>query len=265
MANALLIEPLEMSSITASATASGYAAANLGRDEIGLVWNSGTGASSRTLTVDLGADQAVDTLLLTGLSGAQAGWQWTIDLATAAQGAFSGSYWAGSAETLLAGTADPANGLQKALWRAPSGAPAAVRYVRITFSGLGTAAVQASRLLVSSAVQLERNFRFGAALGVRGLGKVDFSARGVLLRRRGGRLRGLGISFVHVHRDELEQLVQPLLERVGNDSLLAIVTDPDADAQRQNRIWTGFLTGNLGSIWARAGGFQADFNLIAID
>lgn len=269
MANALLLEPLAMPSITASATAPGYAAGNMGSnasaDFMGLVWNSGGGAATRTVTIDLGADRPLDTILLLGLAGAQASWDWAIALATSAQGPFSGSFWSGSAEDLLAGSVMPVSGLGKALWQKPGGAPASARYVRITFSVLGSAAVQVARIIVSRKIQLERNFSFGAALGVRPLGKVDFSPRGVLLRRRGRKLRGLGISFKHIYRDELEAAVQPLIERVGNDELLAIVQDPAADAQRQNRIWTGFLTGNLGSIWARPGGFQADFNMIALD
>ena len=269
MANALLLEPLEWASIAASDTATGYSVDNLGPiggiEMMGMVWRTNAGAAARSLTIDLGGDKAVDTILVLGLYGAEAGWTWSIDLATAAQGAFSGSFWAGSAETLLAGSVMPVGGLGKALWQAPGGAPAVARYVRINFPAHGTAAVEASRVVVAGKIQLERNFRFGAALGIRPLGKMDFSIRGVPLGRKGKKLRGLGISFPHIYRDEVEAAVMPLLERVGNDTAVSIVQDPAADSQRQNRIWHGYLTGNLGSTWARPGGFQADFNLIALD
>lgn len=265
MANALFYELLAMTSVSASSTASGFAASNMGLDYMGLVWRSATGSATRSVTIDLGSDKAVDSIALFGLAGALSSWDWAVDLATAAQGAFSGAYWSGSAEDLLAGSAMPTSGLGKALWQAPAGAPASARYVRLNFSNLGGAAVEVARIAVGARIQLDRNFRFGAAFGVRPLGSAEFSARGVLLRRRGKKLRGVGVSFGHVHRDEVESKVQPLLERVGNDTPIVLVTDPAADAQRQSRMFIGFLTGNLGSIWARPGGFQADFNLVALD
>lgn len=265
MANALLIKPLPLANVLSSTTAPGYRASNIDRDEMGLVWRSSAGAATQVLTIDLGADQPVDTLIVLGLRGALPAWQLTVALATAAQGSFGGSFWNGTAADLLAGSAMPVSGLGKALWLAPDGAPAVARYVRLTFSAIDNAGVQVSRVVLGQRVQLARNFRFGAAFGVRPLGSVDFGRRGVLLRQRGARLRGVGISFGHVYRDEVEQTIQPLLERCGNDEALAIVTDPDADAERQQRMYFGFLTGDLGTVWARPGGFQADFNLVAID
>lgn len=269
MANALMLTPLPWQAIAASSTAANYAAANLAVDRMGIVWRSASGSATQSLTIDLGADTAVDTIVLIGLGAGDAApsnaWQWSIDLATAAQGAFGGAFWAGAAETLLAGSALPESGRGKALWQAPAGAPAAARHVRINFSALGTAAVQAARLCIGARIQLERNFSYGAALGVRALGTVDWNARGVLRRRRGAKLRGLGISFAHVKRDELEGQLQRLFERIGNDSPLAVVSDPAAHAERQSRMYFGFLSGNLGSVMARPGGFRADINLVAMD
>ena len=265
MANAILLEPKAMASITASATASGYDPGNVGLDPSGVVWNSGAGSSTRSLTIDLGADTAVDTIVLTGLHDAQPGWTWTIDLATAAQGAFSGAFWTSSSAALLAGEIMPESGLGRAFWQAEAGAPAAARYVRINFAGLAGAAVQVSRVAIGAKIQLERNFQYGAAHGVRPMGAADFSTRGALLARAGVRLRGLGISFLHAHRDEVENRVHPLLERVGNNRPIAIVRDPAPHEQRQNRIYFGVLTGNLGTINRRPGGWQADFNLVDLE
>lgn len=272
--NACLIEPLAIpeTAVVSSTTAPGFRAANIGRDEIGLVWRSAADDTAPVLTIDLGADCPVDAILLLGLLGhapaplaVPAGWNWSVALATAAQGSFTGSFWQGAAEPVLAGAQMPTSGLAKALWFAPDDAPAAARYVRLAFTGLAGAAVQVSRAVIGQRIQLARNFRFGAAFGVRPLGSVDFARRGVMLRRRGIRQRGVGISFGHVHRDEVEAQVQPLLERLGNDQTLAVITDPQPDAARQTRIFFGFLTGDLGTVWARPGGFQADFNLIAVD
>ena len=265
MGKAYLLEPSDIEDVRSSTTATGYRASNVGDDRMGLVWRSASGDASPVLTIDLGGDTALDTILLFGLAGAEAAWQWTVDLATEAQGSFTGAYWSDSAADLLAGSEMPTSGLGKAMWHAPAGAPASARYVRLTFSGLSGAQIEVARAAIGRRVQLERNFRYGAALGVRPLGSVDFSSRGVLLRRRGKKLRGIGLSFNNVHRDELEEQVQPLQERVGNDTAIAIVRDPDAHAQRQNRMYFGFLTGNLGSVMARPGGFQADFNLVALD
>lgn len=269
MANALLMKLLAWSSLTASNTATNYSATNLGVDRMGPSWRSNSGASSRTLTVDMGADVAIDTIALFGIAGAgtppDGAWQWKVDLATAAQGGFGGSFWAGSTETLLAGTALPVSGKGKALWQAPAGAPAAARHVRITLSSLGSAAIQASRLCIGTKIQPTRNFSYGAAYGVRPLGSLDFSPRGVLMRRAGAKLRGVGLTFNHVYRDELEERMQRLFEEVGNDRPLVLVTDPDAHAQRQNRMYFGFLNGNLGSVHRRPGGFSCDVNLVALD
>lgn len=265
MENALILDPHAIETVTASATAPGYAANNLAIDLIGVAWRSPAGAATRSLTIDLGGNQPVDTILLLGLYGALPGWNWSIDLATQAQGAFTGSYWSGAAETLLAGSVMPESGLGRALWRAPAGAPATARYIRINFSALASAAIEVSRVVPARTIQLERNYSFGAARGIRSFGKVDWSDRGVPLPRPGIKKRGLGVSFRTIHEDEMEGLIAPLQERVGNDRAIGIVTDPTPHEQRQNRIWYGWLTAELGAVHRRAGAFQADFNLVALD
>jgi len=270
MANAIIVEPLTMASITADTTAAGYATANLANDWMGLQWQSAAGVLTATLTIDLGADTRVDSIALFGLIPAVNYRLWSIDLATAAQGAFTGSFWAG-AQVFMTwnGTAAsppvPISGGYKALWRAPAGAPASARYVRINVANVAGAFLRVSRIVIGRAIVLERNFRFGATFGVRPLGTVDHSARGVLLRRRGAKLRGVGITYPHVRRDEVQARVQPLLERVGNDTPILLVTDPDADLYLMERMFFGHLIGDLGTIWARPGGFEAQFNLLALD
>jgi hypothetical protein len=265
MTNALIIEPLAMSSISASNTASGYDAGYLGNDFIGVVWKSDSGLSSVTVTVDLGSDVAFDAACLSGCVGAQAGWTLQVKIATEAQGSGFAGAWTGDTETFLAGTESPRHGRSKALWLAPSGAPASGRYIRFTIASLSSLPVTIGRIVIGKKIQLARNFSFGGAFGVNALGSVDFSVNGVPLRRFGKKLRAIGISFGHVHRDEVEEKIQPLLEVAGNDTPVMVVTDPDAHAQRQSRIYFGFLVGNIGTVWARPNGFQTQINLVAID
>lgn len=267
MSNAIGFKPLAIAAATASATAAGFDPAYVGNDYMGVQWKSPTGAASRSLVIDLGGDTAFDTIALFGLTGAQPGWTLQVEAATAAQGSgFPGGSWVGTAAGLLAGTAMPTSGRGKSLWLAPSASPPpASRYIRLTFAALSNAAVAVSRVAIGKQFQFARNFEFGAAFGVRDLGSFEFSARGVPLRRRAEKLRSVGISFGNVYRDEVEAIVHPLLEQVGNTEPIVLVTDPDAHAQRQNRMWFGPLVGDLGTVWPRASGFEWRANLVGLD
>lgn len=266
MANGIILEPAAFSSVTASNTATGYSAANVGNDRMGLVWKSDTGAASRYLIIDLGSDVTFDTITLHGLTGAQAAWQLTVEIATAAQGsAFSGSQWTDSAQDLLAGSVDPVSGKGRGIWQAPAGAPSAGRYIKLTFSSLSSAAVEVARIVVAAKLQLGINFSYGAAFGIRDTGEVSYSNRGVALIREGVKKRGVGLTAQGATRAEVEGSILPLLERVGNTDYIAVVVDPDADDQRQNRIYYGLLQGDLGAIWAGYDRFTWAVNLVADD
>lgn len=271
MANAFLMRPLPWAGIVPSNTASGFSVGNLAPwpvPRMGLVWRADSGAS-RLIVIDLGSDQPVDTIALfgigDGLGAPSNSWTWSVDLATAAQGAFTDAFWAGNSEPLLAGSVLPVSGRGKALWLAPAGAPATARYVRLNFAALGTAALQIALVAVGQRFQPARNYSYGAAFGVRDLGALDYSPRGVVLRRPGAKLRGMGLSFNAVRREEVENTLQRLFERVGNTDPVVLVSDPDPHAQRQNRMGIGHLTGNLGSVHRVPGAFQADVNFVAVD
>lgn len=266
MANAIILEPLP-GTATGQTTASGYAAANVLNDYIGLRWRSAAGTASQYITIDLGSDRALDTVAVFGLAGIQPGWRMRVMLATAAQGSGFGvgAHWAGAWDAVASGRVLPVNGNGKALWLAPGDAPATARYVRIAFDTLANAALEIARIAIAPRIEPHHNFKYGATLGVRPLGSLEFSARGVLLRRKGKKLRGLSISYEDATRAEVEAAILPLLERIGNDSPVVIVSDPAADPQLMNRMYFGFLTGNLGAVMARPGGFQTEFNLIAVD
>lgn len=260
MANAIFVRPLPFAAVTASSTASGHSPDYVGNDFLGVVWKSAASGATQSIEIDLGADMAFDTVALFGLTGALSGWAWQIDAAPAA-----GSYATIAASApLLAGSVAPISGRGKALWVAAS-APTPARYIRIFFRSLSSAAVTVGRVVIGQRIALARNFQFGAAFGVRELGRVDFSRRGVMLRQRGAKQRSIGISFPHVHREEVEAVVHPLLERIGGTEPVMLVTDPDANAQRQNRMYFGPLIGEIGTVWARANGFEWRANLTALD
>lgn len=263
MANAIIVRPLPFAGVTASQTAAGSSAEFVGNDFLGVCWKSNSGAQE-ALFIDLGADIAVDCIAMFGLTGAQVGWTWDITAATSAQGpSFATSVWSESAGAVLAGTTMPVSGRGKALWVSGSGLKPAARYFRIGL--VASANFTVGRVVIGQRIALSRNFAFGAAFGVRELGRVDFSRRGVMLRARGVKQRSVGITFPHVHRDEVEAVVHPLLERIGGTEPVLLVTDPDANVQRQNRMYFGPLIGDIGTIWARPGGFEWRANLTALD
>lgn len=263
MSNSIVVKPLPFASVTASSTAAGYDPAYVGNDYMGVVWKSAAGAASRTITVDMGSDVVLDTALLLGCTGADANWTLKVEAATAAQGnTFPAGSWAGATLPFLAGTAMPTSGRGKALWLAPASPPPASRYWRFTLGGLGTGAATIARLVLGRKLQLDRNVVYGAAFGVRDLGGVDFSRRGVLMRQRGQKLRTVNVTYPAATRAEVEGYVQPLLEELGNTDPLAFILDPDADAQRQNRIWFGVLLGDLNTVYANPTGYEWRANIV---
>jgi hypothetical protein len=137
--------------------------------------------------------------------------------------------------------------------------------VRLAFSALADAAIEVGRVCIGQRITLGRNFTYGAVKSIRPLGSVGFSTRGVLLRRRGAKMRGVGVSCDAVTRAETEASVMPLYEKVGNDETVVLCLDPEADSQRQNRIWLGFLQGDIGSVFAGFNRFTCQFNVLAID
>lgn len=263
MSNAWLLKPLPIAAASASSTASGYDPAYVDNDHLGVVWKSGAIAGP-AIDIDVGADSAIDTALLLGLTGAAAPWQLSVKAATEVQGsAFGAGSYAGAAQDLLAGSEMPTSGRGIGLW-APGDAPALSRYMRFTIAQGSTAPVTVGRIAAGKRIALQRNFSFGAALGVRDLGKLDFSRRGGLMRTRGARLRTIGIKFAAAHRDEVEQAILPLIEEIGNGDPVGLILDPSPHAERQRRIWFGFLVGDLQAIWARADGFEWSVNLVSI-
>ena len=259
MANAWILPPAAI--VGATAGTSLGAASHVANDYAGVVWRS-SASGTADLVLDLGADVVVDSLLAFGCVGLSAGSTLQVSAATSATGNGGAYDWTDAAVPALAGSAMPTSGRGVVLWQAASAAPAA-RYWRLRFAGLA-GQVTVARVAIGKRIQLERNFSNGASLGVRDLGSLDFSARGVLLRRRGAKLRTAALTFSSIRKDEVEAMVQPMLERIGNTEAVGLVTDPAADAQRQNRCFFGPLVGDLGTTRRNAVAYEAKASLVSL-
>ena len=258
MANAWIIPPAVFTA-TSAQTAVG-APSNMGLDYAGIVWRS-TVTAAPSVLFDLGADTVADTIALFGLAGVLGTAQFQVYGSTAAEGSAARARTTG-ALPLLAGSEIPVSGQGVALAALPVGWPA-IRFIEIVFALTGSS-VQVSRAVIGKRIALERNFGFGATFGVRDLGSLDFSARGVLLRRRAKKLRTTALTFSSINKDEVENLTKPLLERIGNTEMIALITDPSPHAQRMNRAYFGPLVGDLSQAWRNSRAFEAKANLVSI-
>lgn len=267
MANAEFLQPLSLPAITVSAlgTAAGFAVDNVGNDYAGIIWRSSGGVTTGYLQIDFGVNVDINRLMLFGLSGFPTNATVKIYSSTVAQGAtYAG--WVSSALPLYAGTNRLPNGKGVAyVALTETGGPPPSRYWRIEFAALANAAVDIGRLVLGKAFVPQRNFSFGAAFGLRDFSKVDFSARGALLRtRRPRKLRTVGISFSMAYRDEIEAVVQPMLESVGLDGPIALIIDPAANAMRERRCYFGLLQGDLGMVWRNAKAFEWRADMVSL-
>lgn len=265
MANAWIVAPLPVTAaVTTAGTLQKGAGTFLFNDYAGVVCQLACdqASNSASIVVDLGADRTIDTVLAFGVELFPSSGSLTVDYATSAQGAFTGAFGSG-AGAALAGSAAMSSGKGVSLWS--SAAAVTARYIRLTYAATSTGrSVRLARLVIGKRIQLERNFSYGAAFGVRDLGSLDFSARGVLLRRRGAKLRTVSLTFSHVRKDEVESVTKPLLEQIGNTEMVAIVTDPAANPQLQNRCYFGPLVGDLSHTWVKAASFEAKTNCVSI-
>jgi hypothetical protein len=268
VSNAIFLRPLPFTVNSATNTVAGTSKDYLANDHMGVVWQGQHPASaSQHFIIDLGADTDFDTIALIGLTGSTTSWTIQVSVADAAAGpTFVAGGYDYAAVLLLAGAAMPAGGRGRSYWEKPAGGPSLVRYVRVNIAAVAAGTtITVARLVIGKRIRPTRNFDFGAGAGVRDTGKVDWSARGVFLRRRGAKLRALGLSFNALHRDEVEESVNPLIEQVGSTGPILLVRDPDAHAQRQRRIYFGPMVGDLGTIQARADGFQWKCDVVDLE
>lgn len=282
MANGFLLKPLPIAALTANGTTGGtepgFDIQNVANDYAGVIWRS-PHTDYCYVIADLGGDTPIDTLMIFGLWGniTYGSPYVQIALATQAQGnGFSGSSVStgtGAGNFYLDPTnysplvGPPVAGRGAFLWQRASNdpSPAAARYVLIAFHGLTLATdyIDIARLVIGKRFVPERNFN-AQSIGAKDLGSLDFSARGVLLRRRAKKLRTISLTFSNLHKDELVAAMRPLIEYMGNTEMIAACTDPTADADRMNRCYFGPHVGDLGMAWRKADCWETKLNLVSI-
>jgi hypothetical protein len=261
MANAELILPLALPVMTLSAlgTAAGYDIAYVGEEQAGVVYKSAGGVATGYIQLDFGADVSVTRLMLFGITGAPTNATIKVYSSTNAQGATYVTQTA--AVPLYAGSNRLVNGAGVAYL--PITAPAS-RYWRIEFGALASAQVQIGRLVMGQHLALTRNFKFGGEFGVRSFAVADFSARGIWYRRKGKKLRTVGISFPATERFEIEQQVLPFLEQVGDDIPVALITDPAANAMIERRCYYGPIIGSPPATWRNARNWEWRADMVSL-
>lgn len=241
MANAIIVRPLPLGTVTAEGSAAGTLPTYLGNDYLGVVHRS-TATTSAFVQCDLGSAQPVDfaAFLSSNAIGAQ-----TLQVRGDSDSATTTSpvYDSGAGLPFQAGSALPTSGRSNSWW--DIAAAQTLRYWRFDIGALGGVAFDAGRLVVGKKIQLGRNFSYGLARGAQGLGSAEFTKDGALLRRYGRVLRTLDIAWESATQDEAETQLLPLIERVANTDPILIVTDPAAHAQRQNRMYFGWLRSEL--------------------
>jgi hypothetical protein len=248
--NGWALRPLPISAMTAGSTVAGYDPASVMNDYLGVVWR-GSGTTPY-LQADLGSAQAVDAVLMFGCTDATAGM--TVQITGADNAAITLNPVVAYTGTFLAGANFPTHG--RGVGYAEFAAPITKRYWYMQFGSVPGGGFSVGRLVLGSRLLLARNFDFGAGFGLRDLGSADVSNRANLLRRRGPKLRTVGVTYSNIYKDEVIAKVQPLIEFNGATEPIVLVTDPAADADRQKRAYFGLMTGDLGTIQRNSVGFQ---------
>lgn len=237
-------------------------ASNLLNDYAGVVAQTTCTIGSTNqakISLDLGADTVLDTILVFGVELFPTNGNFIINYSTAAL--VTGSDTTGVA---YAGSSPMTGGKGVSFWSVST--PITARYVDIVYeagTGVTGKSVRASRVVIGKKITLQRNFSYGGGPGVKDLGTMDFSRRGVIMRAIGKKLRILSLTFSNIRKDEVQASIRPMFERQGITGPVAIVTDPSVDADRQNRCYFGTFVGDLGVIQRNALAWEAKSNLVS--
>lgn len=254
--NGWAMRPLPFTPLSAN-SADGFEPEAAANDYMGVVWK---GNGSPYYTFDLGSAQDVDAILLFGCTGATSDFRLRV-MAASNSGMSSDLYDSGHLP-FLAGADFPTHGRGVAWWTKEDGALSR-RYWSIQISSLlGDIQPVIARIAIGKRLDLDRNFGFGAGFGVRDLGAVDFGPHANLIRRHGAGLRTVGLTYPSLHKDEVEEKVQPLIELARGTRPIALVTDPEEHPLRQRRAYFGFMTGDLGTVWRTAAAWEWQASMI---
>lgn len=265
MSNAIIMQPVLPAAYGSQLGTLAGVPSNAGNDFFGVTWSGQPVGGNSDIWVDLGSNQLIDTIAILGIRDVTGGApQFQIGASTAAQGLAGVGTWYSTVHPLFAGSNALTNGRQAMLWTAPAAAgPPASRHWQIVAQGVG-AGFRISRIVLGRRIALARNFSFGAGFGVRSFGSVNFSNRAALIRRRAPKLRTVSLSFQNIYRDEVEAQIQPLIETIGIDDPILLITDLDAHAMRTRRMFFGHLEGDLKTVQRNAVGWQWQADLTSL-
>lgn len=258
MSNGFLARSLVPTALSSpSGAASPTAITDLLNDMIGVQYVSAATGATDSIDVDFGSAVAINTVALLQTNGAAG--TWTLRGATTQAGlAGAADLFSGN---IAAGSVTPESGRIHAL--AVLASVATFRWWRIAFAGLA-APIEIGRLVMAARFQPEVNFSFGGQIGVTDRAGGEFSRRGVWLPGDGVIQRTISLRWPWSTRDEAEQQISTLFERVGNRGHVLLCTDPDANAQRQRRLYFGPLQGNLGMVWNTGQRFEWRADLASV-
>ena len=260
MTNGFIVKPLvwNVIGVPAGGTAAGTSENYLGNDYIGTVWRTTATSAHAALDVDFGAAVGVDFVALLSSNGACTNQQ---VYGATVQGNLESTGYLGTATTFAAGATTPSSGRINSF--SDLGSVQSYRWWRIYQRTL-TAAFDAGRLVIGRKFQPARNFTFGASFGARDLGGMDWSRQAVPLETPGKIMRTVGLSWSAVSKVEAEETLQVLLETIGNRGFITVVSDGDANANRQSRMFHGVLEGSLDRLWRTADAFEWRCNLRSV-
>lgn len=259
MSNAVILKHFGAGALSApNGSAAGTSVSYLDNDYIGTIWRSTLTSGTDGIDIDFATARAIDTVLLLSNNGLATTQQ---PVAATSQAGLATPAYTGAAVSLAAGSAVMTSGRYNSYQ--DLGAPQTYRWWRIYLAGL-SGAVEAGRLCMGTRFSPARNFSFGAAFGARDLGGMDFSRQGVPLETPGAVLRTIGLSFTSATRQEAEETLLPLLEVIGNRRFITVLTDPDANALRQRRMYHGPVSGNLEMLWRVPDGWEWRANLTSV-
>jgi hypothetical protein len=244
MSNGFLLRSYSFTTADFSTPAAGTSGAFVANDFMGMVMRSASAANPAAVRLDLGFARAIDTVAVLECFARTSSGGVSITIG-------NDSTFATFVESVDAtppgGEYLAASFLRHAVGYFTTATPC--RYVLVQVNGDGVFLPQFARALVGTRLQPARNFSFGVARGARDLGEVEFSPRGAMLRRRGRKLRTLGLSWGFLTQVEAEGFSIPLFEGAGETEFILACLNPDADVERNRRLYYGPLEGNLSLTW----------------
>ena len=225
----LIVPPLPIATI---ATSRGANAANLDTVDPREVWADSASGSPATITVDLGAPRALDTVWLGFVTPPGAGATWSI---TAGVGGASEAQLLAPEPLRVPDAAGRFAATTSALWR---GAVATARYLAVTVQQPAGAPLTIGRLIVGRAFEPARGKEWGSGRRPIDGGVVATLPTGGFAAVEGARRRYLTWTFGDLLPDEVEALEAIALDQ-GETRPLLVIDDPSRTAGLRNRLLYG--------------------------